>query len=77
MVAEVGDRETPVTAILLTVTIQVAVFPPSCVVTVIFAVPADNPVTNPLLFKVATAVLLLLQVTFLLVALLGVKVTVS
>jgi hypothetical protein len=77
MVAEVGDRETPVTATGLTVTKQAAVLPPSCVVTVMFAVPGDKPVTNPLLLTVATAVLLLLHVTFLLPALGGATVAVN
>ena len=56
---------------------QVAVLPPSSVVTVIVAVPSFTPVTNPLLSTVATAVLLLSHVTFLFVALEGVTVALS
>jgi hypothetical protein len=53
-----------------TVTSQLAVLPPSRVVTNIAAVPALRAVTVPLL-TVATAVLLLLHVTFLFAALDG------
>ena len=62
--AVVGDTVTPVTRIGLTVMVDVAVLEPSCVVTVIVAVPTDTPVTSPVALTVATAVLLLLQVTF-------------
>ena len=62
--AVVGDTVTPVTRIGLTVMVDVAVLDPSCVVTVIVAVPTDTPVTSPVALTVATAVLLLLQVTF-------------
>ena len=48
-----------------------AVLLPSCVVTVILAVPAETAVTNPDEFTVATAVLLELHVTVLLVAFAG------
>ncbi len=64
MDAVVGDTVTPVTRIGLTVMVDVAVLDPSCVVTVIVAVPTDTPVTSPVALTVATAVLLLLQVTF-------------
>jgi len=69
-------RVTPVTATtaLLTVTVQVAVLPPS-VAAVITAVPAATAVTTPP-DTVATAVLLLLHVTFLFVALEGVIVAI-
>jgi hypothetical protein len=60
----VGDTLTPVTNIGLTVITLVAVLEPSAVVTVIVAVPTDTPVTSPVALTVATAVLLLLQVTF-------------
>ena len=60
----------------LTVTLQVAVLPPSSVVTVIVVVPGLSAITTPS-FTVATAVLLLLQVTFLLVAFSGFIVTVK
>jgi hypothetical protein len=66
--------------ITLTVTVQVAEKPPSTVVTVIIAVPEATAVTvpfNPLADTVATAVLLLLHVTFLLVALEGKTVAVN
>ena len=58
-------------ALDVTVTLQLASFPPSAVVTVISAVPAFTPVTNPSLFTVATAVLLLSHVTLLFVAVEG------
>jgi cytochrome b561 len=69
-------NDTPVTLILLvlTVTVQEAVLPPSEVVTIMVAIPALTPVTKPLFDTVATAVLLLLHVTFLFVALAGVMV---
>ena len=69
-------RLTPVTG-TVTVTAQVAVLLPSAVVTVIVAVPAAPAVTFPAVETVATLVLLLLQVTFLFVALLGEIVAVS
>jgi hypothetical protein len=68
--------ETPVTAMELTVTVQVAVLPPSEVVTVIVADPGATAVTVPFSDTVATAVLLLLQLTALLVALVGVMVAI-
>ena len=76
-VAVVLSNDTPVTGytFALTVTEQVAVLLPSSVVTVIVAVPAFNAVTLPL-ETVATEVLLLFQLTFLLVALLGLIVAV-
>jgi hypothetical protein len=61
--AVVGDTLMPVTRIGLTVITLVAVLEPSCVVTVMVAVPTDTPVTSPVALTVATAVLLLLQVT--------------
>ena len=68
---------TPVTltSLLLTVTLHVAVLPPSSVVTVMVASPAFTPVTLPLA-TVATASLLDFQVTFLLEASLGATVAV-
>ena len=74
---EVLSRVTPVTGytFALTVTSHVAVLPPSSVVTVIVAEPAFRAVTLPL-DTVATEVLLLFQLTFLLVALLGLIVAV-
>jgi hypothetical protein len=67
-------RETPVTGTLweATVTLQVAVFPPSTVVTVIVADPAATAVTLPLVDTVATLVLPLRHVTFWLLAFDGV-----
>ena len=61
--AVVGDTVTPVTNIGFTVMVDVAVLAPSAVVTVIVAVPTLTPVTSPVALTVATAVLLLLQVT--------------
>ena len=63
MDAVVGLTVTPVTSIGLTVITEVAVRAPSAVVTVIVAVPTLTPVTSPVALTVATAVLLLLQVT--------------
>ena len=59
-------RLTPVTATSLTVTLQVAVLPPTAVFAVMVAVPAFTPFTTPELLTVATAVLLELHVTLLL-----------
>ena len=60
---------------MFTVTVQVAVLlEPSAVVAVMVAVPLDTAVTKPVLLTVATDVLLLLHVTLLSVALLGVTV---
>ncbi len=58
------------TVFLDTVTLQVALTEPSTAVTVIFAVPALTALTTPF-FTVATFILSLSHVTFLLVALLG------
>ena len=52
----------------LTVTLQVAVLPPSSVVTVMVAVPFATPVTLPLASTVAMVALLDAHVTFLLPA---------
>ena len=61
-----------------TVTVQEALrLVPSFVVAVIVAVPVEIPVTTPLLFTVATAVLLDRHVTVLLVALVGSTVAIS
>jgi hypothetical protein len=70
-------RLTPLTdtAADATVTVQVAVLFPSAVVTVIVAVPADFAVTVPP-DTVATSELLVVQLTFLFVALLGLTVAV-
>ena len=64
--AEVGVTDTPVTAILVEVTetVEDAVYPPSCVVTVIVVKPAPTPVTRPLELTVATFELAELHVTF-------------
>ena len=68
-VRESALRVTPVTGMkaALIVTMQVSVYPPSTVVTVMVAVPGATPVTIPLL-TVATLLLLVDQVTALLVA---------
>ena len=63
-------KDTPVTEIGLTWTSQVAVKPPSSVVTVMVVSPGFNAVTTPSL-TVATASLLEDQVTFLFVASFG------
>jgi hypothetical protein len=55
----------------VTVIADVATNSPSTVVAVIVAVPTDIPVTTPLVLTVATAELLVLQIIFLLLALLG------
>jgi hypothetical protein len=61
----------------ITVTLQVAVLPPSAVVTIIAALPPDTAVTRPLDDTVATVDALLVHVTFLLVALVGATVAVN
>jgi hypothetical protein len=62
----------------VTVTLQVAVFPPSTVVAKMVAVPALTPVTTPVvLFIVAIEVSLLVHVTLLLVASAGSTAAVS
>ena len=70
---------TPVTATVgfFTVTLHVAVFDPSFVVTVIVALPAATPFTVPFASTVATFVLLLFHVTSWFVALLGATVAVN
>ena len=70
---------TPVTWTIgfFTVTAHVAVFPPSSVFTVIVALPAETAVTRPFASTVATALLLLDQVTLLSVASAGVMVAVN
>jgi hypothetical protein len=69
----------PVTGTLaaVTVTVQVAVLLPSAVVTVMVALPADTAVTTPLNDTIATALLLLLHDTFLLVAFAGLTVAIN
>jgi hypothetical protein len=76
--AEVGDTVTPVTATdeVVTLIAEVAVFPPSLVLTVIVAVPTALAVTSPVELTVAI-VELLDQVTVLLVAFVGNTVAVS
>jgi len=61
-----GVRATPDTETVaaLTVTAQVATFPPSAVETVMVAVPVPIPVTSPLELTVATALLLVAQLAF-------------
>lgn len=56
---------------------DVAVLAPSAVFTVMVAVPAATAVTKPVALTVATAVLLLVQVTLVLEALAGAMVAVS
>ena len=72
------SRVTPVTGVSCssTVTSQVAVNPPSSVFTVTIAVPAATALTLPFSSTVATAVSLLVQVTFLLSAPCGATVSV-
>ena len=71
--------ETPVTETVAvwTVMVQVAVLLPSTEVAVIVAVPAAMAVTKPDELTLATDVLLLVHVTFLLVAFVGATVAVS
>jgi hypothetical protein len=66
LVVDVKFRLTPVTATVIvdTVTAQVAVYPPSTVVTVIVVFPAATPDTNPLELTVAYPVASLVHVTF-------------
>jgi len=73
MLAKVGVTVTPVTLVieLLMVIALVAVLFPSCVVTVMVALPTVTPETSPLLFIVAADVLLELQLIVLLVAFAG------
>lgn len=73
----VGDTVTPVTGILRTVIDAIAVWLPFCVVTVMFAVPGETPVTNPVPSTVATAVLLEFQLTVFIVAFSGATVAVN
>ena len=70
----VGETLIPVTGMLLTVMVEVEVKPPDTVVAVMVTVPAVTPVTSPVAFTVATAVLLELQFTFWFVAFEGVMV---
>lgn len=62
--AEDGLTDTDVTGMTVPVTLTTAVLLPSFVVTVTCAVPAPVMVSKPLADTVATAGLLLLQVTF-------------
>jgi len=64
-------RVTPLTGTGLTVTVQVAVLPPSAVVTVIVAVPVVVPAVTTPPDTVAMELLLLLQLTLLFAALSG------
>jgi hypothetical protein len=61
----------------VTVTVQVAVLPPSSVVALIVAVPEEMPLTMPFGNTVVTAGLLVFHATFLFVALEGVMAAVS
>lgn len=61
----------------LTVTVQLAVLPPSTVVAVMVAVPVPVAVTFPFASTMATFSLLDFHVTFLFVAFVGLNVTVS
>lgn len=58
--------------LLIHVTLQVAIYQPSSVVTVMTQLPSATYVTNQVLLTVATEVLLLLHLTFWLLASLGV-----
>ncbi len=75
MVELTGETLTPVTAtvevLIFTVIMQVAVFAPSFVLTVMVVDPLVIPVTNPAALTVATAVFDELQVTAVFVALEG------
>ena len=74
----VDDKLTPVTATVdVTVTAQLATFAPSCVVAVIVALPAATELTKPVALTVATAPLLVVHVTVLLVAFVGETVAVN
>ena len=73
----VGLFKARFTAPVTTVMVLVAVLAPSCVVTVMMAVPGATAVTNPLALTVATAVLLELQLTILFVAFDGETVAVT
>ena len=75
--AVAGAKVTPVTAITFTVTLAVAVIPPSLVVTDMTALPPPTPLTKPVSLTVATEVLLDLQTTLLSVAVAGATVAVS
>jgi hypothetical protein len=86
MLVDVLFRDTPVTDTgppplpplgALTLKVQVAVLPPSTVVTVITALPADTPVTTPLADTEATLEVLLLHVTDLFIAFEGDTVAIS
>ena len=70
------DAADIVTVWFTTVTVHVSVKPPTFVVTVITAVPADTPVIIPVLSTTAMPVLLELQLTVLSGALFGVTVAV-
>jgi hypothetical protein len=74
----VGLRLTPITGMLVVpiVTAHVAVLAPSTVVTVTIEVPGDTGVTTPMPLTVAIEVLVLVQLTFVLVALDGVIVAI-
>ena len=77
-VADVWFNVMPVASCAFTVTAHRAETPlPSWAVTMIVALPGDFAVTRPLLLTVATLVLLDVQVTDLLLALLGRTVAVS
>jgi len=78
-VTVVGETDTPVTGIAAAVTVilQVALNPPSAVVTVITADPAATALTRPDAETVAISDELLLHVTFLLFALKGMTAAVS
>ncbi len=75
-VREAGDRVTPVTGIP-TVTVLLALKPPSAVVAVMVACPAESPSTVPALLTEATAGADECQVTVLSVAFAGSTVAVS
>jgi hypothetical protein len=71
MLALVGLRLTPVTDTGFTVTAQLAVKPPSLVLTVIVAVPTLMALTSPVGETVVTVVLELVHASAVFVALLG------
>ena len=77
MLISLLSRVTPVTGTLPTVTRQDAVKFPSTVVTVILATPVLSPVTFPVLSTCAIVLSLLVHVTALLLALVGVTVAIN
>jgi len=75
--AVAGAKVTPVTGITFTVTLAVAVSPPSFVAADMTALPPAIPLTNPVTLTVATEVLLEIHTTLLSVAFAGTTVALS